>query len=361
MTNATNAVSLCVDKRMVIPALFVADGVRKFATGGRPFFDIIIFAPREDVNDAHREWAKSRKIRFCHEIDTSRIDKLESAQKRFPMANVMRLLVPEFLGNHYEKILHLDADLSIHGDVARLFQLEMGNLPIAAVPGNRVFTGEQVLWDWWQSHYESLGMTFPYRPFNAGVMLINTETWRRQDLTARTLQFIQQQTRYFPNEDALNSILDGGIVEISPIWNLLPSASFEYATQLLQPVIIHHAGTRKPWVRYGKKRRLLHTNETYQLYKSFLRDTPWSNWLSMQWSTRDFLKSARFEARRYLKSKKTHGLNGDDVKRALEKHLSEAPFADIEQGISERIGGVIRLAANSSRENRTLNGLRAAC
>jgi lipopolysaccharide biosynthesis glycosyltransferase len=76
-------------------------------------------------------------------------------------------------------------------------------------------------------------------------MLIDLARWRRDDLTARVLDFARTHAGQlaFPDQDALNCVLDGGFLPLEPRWNLTrPMAERGCA----DPRIAHFTGT-KPW------------------------------------------------------------------------------------------------------------------
>lgn len=332
---------------MLIPALFVAHAVKRMSVAGGCNIDVIVFSPRDDVHASHRRWADQHDIIICHELDTSRLEGIKYLQRRFSTSAVARLLVPEHLADRYKKILHLDADLVIHNDVSPLFGLAMSDFTLAAVPAGRISAGTPAdQWQWWQSHFKALGMTVPYRYFNAGVMLIDTRNWVRKDLTKRAVDFIRRNETicHFLDEDALNALLDGDLLEISPVWNFRRSEGFEWR-DLIQPVIVHYAGPLKPWIRFGKNRRIRRT-EAYDLYDTFVRKSPWPNWLRENWSFRDFLASLRCEAKYCVK----RGLNsqsqvkgGNLVLAAAREYYMESSFADVDQGLVIKDAGCLRL------------------
>jgi len=351
MTVVRNAVCLCADARMLIPAFFVADSVRKTSACRGSSFDVIVFAPSEDLTETHRQWAAGRGIELCDDLDVSPLLDIKILKRRFSTATLMRLLVPDHLAGRYQKILQLDADLTIHGDVSVLFKLEMNDFAIAAVPG-RIWTGvSDEGRDWWWEHFKSLGMTSPKHYFNAGVMLIDVENWRRDNLASRALDFIRQNQAIcaYPDEDALNALLDGNLLELSPIWNTRPSRSFGLGSAV-RPVIVHYAGPLKPWKRFARRKRLFDGIEAYRLYQEFVRETPWPHWLKEHWTGRDFLACLRHEARSILE-----GLRSDkelaEKRRLFEVEqrqcYAEAKFADVQQAVAVNDNGILRLATNS--------------
>jgi lipopolysaccharide biosynthesis glycosyltransferase len=347
-----NAVCLCVDERMLIPAFFVADGLRKAALHRGLAFDILIFVTAEDVRREHREWAADRGIVLRHDIDISSVRDITIHQSRFSTAMLLRLLVPERLLGHYKKILYLDADLVIKDDVSALLQLDMGDFAIAAVPTARMLDNvptEQK--DWWLAHFRALGMTPPFAYFNSGVMLIDVENWRRDRLTSRTLEFIRTNPSicYLPDEDALNALLDGKVLELSPIWNALPAYFQAIAHGNLHAVIVHYAGPLKPWMRFKKGKGLFQDIDAYRLYEDFIRSTPWSDWLRRQWTMRDVVRAIRHEMNNLFKrlvGKEAKPSDAEWQPPQSSHHQLRVPtrLADVEQGITLREGNRLRLA-----------------
>jgi hypothetical protein len=51
---------------------------------------------------------------------------------RLSVATLVRLLLPDLFAGHYDSLLYLDCDLTIHTDVSQLFRLDIGACPVAA-------------------------------------------------------------------------------------------------------------------------------------------------------------------------------------------------------------------------------------
>ncbi len=217
-----NVVCLCTDRQMLVPALFVANSVNQ-AAGSARRFETQVFAAASEVSAVHRQWASRRGITLADDLDTSAIEDVPILQGRLTSATLMKLLLAGHLAGRCDKILYLDTDLTIHGDVSALFALDTGDFPLAAVPSGQVWVDEERRRKA-EAHFGALGMTAPYRYFNTGVVLIDVAKWLREDLGNRALDFIRQHPELcvLPDEDALNAVLDGRFAELSPIWNARP-------------------------------------------------------------------------------------------------------------------------------------------
>lgn len=161
-----------------------------------------------------------------------------------------RLLIPNLLPE-IERVLYLDCDTLCLENLARLWDVELGNIPVAAVEDagfhNRL---AQMAID-----YKSI------RYFNAGVLLMNLTIWRQQKITEQILTFIKEypQKLRFHDQDALNAILHDRWIHLHPKWNVQTSILMDFIVapterinrQFLsaqkEPGLIHFCGSEKPW------------------------------------------------------------------------------------------------------------------
>jgi len=350
-----NAVCLCTDRRMLIPALFVADAVKSRSKSSDNSFDTIIFAEPPEVTAVHRYWMEQRGILLCEDMDMSRQRGVGKFMERLSPATLMKLSLAEHLAGRYDKILYLDCDLTIHDDISSIFSLDTAPFALAAVPSGRILVhlSEKQRKET-EDSFHALGMTKPYRFFNTGVLFIDVERWNSEKLGERALDYIRQNPDlcFLPDEHALNAILDGNIAEISSVWNArpLPRWCKKGAINTSSPVIIHHAGNEKPWRRFVYGKSLFPDLTAYKLYKDFLRDSPWPGWLDEQWNLHDLYMNIRGEAGRILRKLRLRGEWEEPSARqrkayddAVRQYYEKARFADVEQGIVIREDGILRL------------------
>jgi lipopolysaccharide biosynthesis glycosyltransferase len=354
-----NAVCFCTDRRMLIPSLFVADAVKSHSKGSDNCFVIIIFAEPSEVTDTHRIWMEQRGIILCEDMDLSRQRVVGKFSGRLSPATLIRLSLAEHLAGRYDKILYLDCDLTIHGDISPIFSLDTAPFALAAVPAGRILADlserrrKEI-----ENHFHQLGMTKPFRYFNSGVLYIDVKRWNSEKLGERTLEFIRQNPDLcvLPDEDALNAVLDGNIAELSPIWNARPQPRWHKkgTDGIANPVIIHHVGNEKPWRRFVYGRSLFPDMTGYKLYKEFLKDSPWPGWLDEQWNLHDLYMNIRGEIGRILRWLRLIGEWEEPSARqrkayddAVRQYYEKARFADMEQGIVIRENGKFRLKNKS--------------
>jgi len=337
---------------MLIPAMFVADAVKSNSLGAADRFDIILFTGPDDVTDQHRDWMNSRGIIHCQCLDVSGVRDIEIVQERLSSVTLSKLLLAGHLEGKYDKLLYLDADLTIHDDVSALFSLDLRGFAMAAVPSGRIWAdkseAERIAYC---AHFRALGMTEPYRHINSGVLLIDVANWNRDQIASRALDFIRRNPSLctLPDEDALNAVLDGRQTELSPVWNMRPFGRWRSKTfDIARPVIVHYIGQAKLWKRFSGGKHMFAHRSAYRAYEDFLRDTPWKNWLDEQWSFRDVLAGIRFEVKTLRRSLRGSYPAGTRAGRrryveAFRQYCADGRFADVEQGIVTREGALLRL------------------
>ena len=215
--------------------------------------------------------------------DKSRIEgKLQDRGYAGVPATYFRLLIEDLLPPSVNKAIYLDADLVVQGDLSELWNIDMNGHLALAVPD--AYSG--------LFHFGRLsriqfreGVRFDYRSayFNAGVLVMDVEAWRRERVGARSLSFAEKykDRLTFHDQDALNCALQGRWGSISPAWNFheLPGCLFHwsrrsYSKQDLRgafahPRIVHFIGA-KPWTRRC-------TNVATKLFLDYLQRTEWAN------------------------------------------------------------------------------------
>jgi lipopolysaccharide biosynthesis glycosyltransferase len=150
------------------------------------------------------------------------------------------------------RVLYLDADLGVAGDVRPLWGADLGEHPIGAVVD--AFIEPESLAARW-------GLPDGGRYFNAGILLIDLERVRRDRLFARAIDFIAQNGADLPynDQDALNWVFWRNWRELDTVWNVQRFMAFPEIDRTLPhdrrlgaraPLIVHFMGADKPWMRH---------------------------------------------------------------------------------------------------------------
>lgn len=150
-----------------------------------------------------------------------------------------RLFIPS-LFPQYKKAIYIDADTVINGDVSALYRMPLGNRLAAAVSDDIIASHEDF------RRYAEDGIGIPYREyFNSGVMLMNLEQFRHQEIEDK---FVYLLNRYHfdtvcPDQDYLNVLCRGQVLYLDKGWNKM-SIDDHYDGE---PQLIHYNMFFKPW------------------------------------------------------------------------------------------------------------------
>jgi lipopolysaccharide biosynthesis glycosyltransferase len=111
---------------------------------------------------------------------------------------------------------------------------------------------------------------FSGKYFNTGVMLINVELWRQENILVKTIEFIKHNPNLilYPDQDGLNKVIDGNLKVLDDRWNSVIAMDSEIPVLLQNAAIIHFTGSLKPWHKCSDPRR--------EIYWNYLKKSPWS-------------------------------------------------------------------------------------
>lgn len=170
---------------------------------------------------------------------------------RFPPAIWYRVLVAELLPD-LPRVLYLDADTLINAPLTDLWRTDLEGHALGAVT-NPLFP-EMV-----PRIRSELGLPDGSSYFNSGVLLLDLELWRADEISAQVLHFAERHRHLiWPDQDALNAVLHTRRLHLHPRWNAmpglweLPPSFMPYPPDQAQearhdPAIVHFVGPHKPW------------------------------------------------------------------------------------------------------------------
>ncbi len=141
----------------------------------------------------------------------------------------------------YDKVLYLDSDLVVIGDIAELFNKDVGGFYVGAVV-DEVVDKTQVFAD-----YVELGLGVKRTEyFNSGVMLMNLKILRKINIEEKFLDLLLRfKFEVAPDQDYFNVICKGNTKLIELGWNKSPIQNSCFNDKDLK--IIHYKLALKPW------------------------------------------------------------------------------------------------------------------
>lgn len=205
----------------------------------------------------------------------------------FSRSTLFRLGLPDMLSNR-DKVVFLDTDMVVLGDIAELFDTEIGDNYIAAVPDlvMRAFramgvpsNAETGFRNATQYLANYLGMAEdPDAYFQAGTLIINLRRMREAQISPAMIADIKSSSFWFLDQDVLNKHCRGHVHALDYRWNAVHmdeahQSHLTFADQahfkaaLERPLVVHYAGQHKPWEHPS--------HPLSYLFWNYLRMTQW--------------------------------------------------------------------------------------
>ena len=155
-----------------------------------------------------------------------------------------------------DQALYLDCDIVVTRDLSEIFAVDLGSYPLGAVRdlGGEVYFGEQI--------------------FNSGVLLINVNYWRENDIAGQLIEMTDNLHDKVSQDDQsiLNMLFENRWLELPFAYNCitLHTTFSDYEPEKgLYPPVIHYLTERKPWKEY--------TQSIYREVWWFYQGQDWSD------------------------------------------------------------------------------------
>jgi len=204
---------------------------------------------QDKISSSHRH--KNLIIEFV-DITTYVVkisDKLHT-RDYYSKSTYYRLFIPN-LYPQYDKVLYLDSDIVICGDISALFNTDLGDNLVGAIPDGAILK-VKVFQDYAE---QRVGVEKYHHYFNAGILLMNTKRLREIDFETLFIDMLGKVTfDVAQDQDYLNAICKGKVTYIDETWNQMPINSKDGGSG--RPNLIHFNLSFKPWhaddVPYGQ-------------------------------------------------------------------------------------------------------------
>ncbi|MDA9149014.1 glycosyltransferase family 8 protein [Synechococcus sp. AH-229-G18] len=208
-------------------------------------------------------------------------------------ATLLRLAFHKMLPAEYEKIIYIDVDTIIRGDLSCLFDVCLDDEIIAAAAD--LIIGKR---------FKDEFSRFEY--FNAGVMVIDRVAWEQHGVDESLVEIMSRESALeltYADQDILNIYFnDSGYKKLDCRYNYQFMMAIDHVKHspgvlLGEAKIIHYAGQVKPW-------HLWASEEYASFYCSFRKIIPWlesyspeapTNTKQLQVAAKTLLAQGRFE------------------------------------------------------------------
>ena len=176
-------------------------------------------------------------------------DEMEKSQGAFHLRHYYsretycRIFIPRFFPQ-YEKVIYLDCDIVVTGDISELYNTDVGDNLVAAAP-------EEVMSDFdvFGNYVEKALDINRSKYFSAGILLINADLYRKENIEGKFIELMNRFVfRVTQDEDYLNVLCKDRVKWLPLDWN--KSAYAVEGRAKFDPTklkIIHYKINWKPW------------------------------------------------------------------------------------------------------------------
>lgn len=159
----------------------------------------------------------------------------------YSKSTYFRLFIPKMYPQ-LTKALYLDSDIVLLDDVAKLYDVDIDDYYVGAIPDEAVAMVPE-----FREYVENrIGVKKYSEYFNAGILLMNLEKLRSinfEDLFVDLLQAVKYNVAQ--DQDYLNAICLNNVKYIDLCWNKMPLPNDEIKEEELK--LIHYNLSYKPW------------------------------------------------------------------------------------------------------------------
>lgn len=155
--------------------------------------------------------------REIHFIDTQdlveRMKSLGIPEYRGSYATNMKMFVADYIDETIDRLLYIDSDTVICGNISSLITLDMQSKPIAMALdslGNR--------------HKRLIGLDKNDLYFNAGIILYDIKRWKQEKCTEQIQEHVKNIRAHYmsPDQDLLNVVFCNKILRLDMAYNFQP-------------------------------------------------------------------------------------------------------------------------------------------
>lgn len=251
-----------MNRNDVIPVFFACDNnfikytivaIKSLITNASSEHQYIIHVLHTDISNemmavARRMATSNIQIDFVNVTDYMKtVDQKLPIRDYYTSTTYYRFFIAEMF-TEYDKAIYLDSDMIILGDVADLYNHELGNNLLGAVREQVMLQVET----YGEYVDKVLGLDHNLY-FNAGMMLINCKLFRKSNVLVRFLELLN--TYHFvvtQDEDYLNVICKNKVLWLHSKWNTEIFGKLPCEEKEIK--IMHYNMASKPW--HSKENRL---------------------------------------------------------------------------------------------------------
>lgn len=206
----------------------------------------MIYVLTSHLSEENMKSIKKHEIENCS-IEFVQLSKeLDKVQNMFHLRDYYsketyyRIFIPN-LFPQYQKVLYLDCDITVLGDVSELYNTEIHGYYVAAAQEEVMQTFEV-----FGNYVEQADGINRKEYFNAGILLINCRRWRNKLIAERFVDLLNRyKFRVVQDEDYLNVLCKNNVKKLNLGWNKTSYKNETFDDKDLK--IIHWKINWRPW------------------------------------------------------------------------------------------------------------------
>jgi lipopolysaccharide biosynthesis glycosyltransferase len=250
--------------KVVVPVFFASDdnyapllhvAIESIRAHATPQHEYRIYVLYDNLNEDNRKllevFNKDNMTIECVNMKETVKELIEKLFTRdyYSHATYFRVFIPTMFPQ-YDKALYLDCDIALNADAAELFNIDIGDNYVGAVTCEVCNTTPP--FDKYVEEY--IGSKLPLY-FNAGILSINLDMWRKVDMQKNFFDLMDQVTfAVIQDQDYLNVLCRGRTYFVPFTWNKWSNPANVLPVE--QVKLVHYNLTYRPWktddVQYGE-------------------------------------------------------------------------------------------------------------
>lgn len=177
-------------------------------------------------------------------------------KRHITISTYYRFIIADVLPKDLNRVLYLDCDLIVLNDISEFFEQDISNVGIGAVNDIACYHLDV---------FNRLEYSSELSYFNSGVLLINLDYWRSNNLSGLLFDYVNnnQDKILFHDQDALNVIFKNDKIMLPLRFNMQSQFLKKANIDLLQNkseiieninniLVVHFTGGNKPWYRWSQ-------------------------------------------------------------------------------------------------------------
>ena len=249
-------IAICLDDNYFEPAVLLLKSIIHTNSENNLSFHILF----ETLSETHKqlfECLTSDYVKISlYNLNTEILNSCKITIKKndhVSLATYFRLLLPNILSKNISKIIYLDCDMLCFDSLKELYDTDIAGFAFAASYDSQCKN---------EARKSIIGLKNESDYFGAGMLLINLDYWRDNNVSEKCLKYIEKNAAKLKwhDQDTLNAVLKNNILPVNFRYNFyetffkireksVVSEEQWYAIQEAKKniCILHYTQAEKPW------------------------------------------------------------------------------------------------------------------